>query len=187
MTLNGTANQSSMTTIGFREPNGACQFAIGVISGFSTTHQGSVLVEGRAVTENVPWTVFTVLVTFSEAGLTSSTTWSVTHCGVAHASSTNAIPVSEPNGSCVFSVPNVSGYTMSPSHGIVNVTGSPVSQSIVFTPAQPLTTSPPSTDWTAFVAVGIVAAVVLLRRPRRPPPHPPKPASPWSEGPPPEC
>ncbi len=75
----------------------------------------------------------TYTVTFTESGLPSGTTWSVTLAGTTKSSSTNTITFSEPNGSYSFTVGSVSGYTASPSSGTINVNGANVNQAITFT------------------------------------------------------
>ncbi len=75
----------------------------------------------------------TYTVTFTENGLPSGTTWSVTLAGTTKSSSTNTITFSEPNDSYSFSVGNMNGYTANPSSGTINVNGMNVNQAITFT------------------------------------------------------
>ncbi|MGC9137644.1 MAG: S53 family peptidase, partial [Thermoplasmata archaeon] len=75
----------------------------------------------------------TYTVTFTESGLPSGTSWSVTLAGSTKSSTTNTITFSEPNGSYSFSVGTVTGYTASPSSGTINVNGANVNQAITFT------------------------------------------------------
>ncbi len=70
-------------------------------------------------------------VTFTESGLPSGTTWSVT-LGGSTSSGTGSISFSEPNGTYTYSVGAVSGYTSSPSSGSLTVNGAAVSQAISF-------------------------------------------------------
>ena len=173
--LNGTTNTSSTPTIGFVEPNGTYTFSVGPISGYATTLGGSLTVAGHAVTEDVNWTVFTLLVTFTESGLPNGTSWGVTLGGVVHTAATKTITIREPNGSYAFSVGNISGFSASPARGNINVTGSSVSQSIAFSAIGSASSGGLSTtEWILIVvAVVVVAAgilaVVLSRRRRRPP------------------
>ncbi len=78
----------------------------------------------------------TYTVTFSEAGLPTGTSWSVTLNG-AMKSSTGNIVFMEPNGSYSFSVGVVSGYTASPTSGSFTVSGVAVSEAITFTALPP--------------------------------------------------
>ncbi|MGC8688950.1 MAG: S53 family peptidase, partial [Thermoplasmata archaeon] len=75
----------------------------------------------------------TYTVTFTESGLPSGTSWSVTLAGSTKSSTTNTITFSEPNGSYSFSVGAVTGYTASPSSGTITVNGANVNQAITFT------------------------------------------------------
>ncbi len=75
----------------------------------------------------------TYTVTFTESGLASGTTWSVTLNGTTSSSSTSTISFSEPDGSYSYSIGSVSGYTASPSSGTITVNGANVNQAITFT------------------------------------------------------
>jgi subtilase family serine protease len=72
-------------------------------------------------------------VTFTESGLASGTSWSVTFNGTAQSSTGTSIQFSVTNGSYSYTVGSVSGYTVSPSSGSVTVSGSAQSISIVYT------------------------------------------------------
>ena len=74
-------------------------------------------------------------VTFSEAGLTKGTPWSVTLAGSTRSSSSSTVQFTKGNGSYAFSVGGVSGYTASPSSGTVTVNGASVTQSVAFSPS----------------------------------------------------
>ncbi|MCL4314138.1 MAG: protease pro-enzyme activation domain-containing protein [Candidatus Thermoplasmatota archaeon] len=79
-----------------------------------------------------PPTTATYSVTFTESGLPSGTTWSVT-LGGSTQSGTGSISFSEPNGSYSYTVGSVSGYTSSPSSGTVTVSGASITKAISFT------------------------------------------------------
>ncbi|MGD0588032.1 MAG: hypothetical protein ABSA63_04485 [Thermoplasmata archaeon] len=72
-------------------------------------------------------------VTFTETGLPSGTSWSVTLNGTPHISTTTQITFSEPNGTYAFTVGSVNGYKASPSSGSVTLNGAPASKAITFT------------------------------------------------------
>ena len=74
-------------------------------------------------------------ITFSEAGLTKGTTWSVTLAGSTRSSSGSPVQFTEGNGSYAFSIGRVSGYTASPSSGTVTVNGASVTQAVAFSPS----------------------------------------------------
>ena len=100
----------------------------------------------------------TYAVTFSESGLPSGTSWSVTLNGSVK-SGTGSIVFTEPNGSYSFNVGVVSGYTASPISGSFTVSGVAVSKAITFTALPPgeysLTFSatglPTGTNWSVTV------------------------------------
>jgi len=72
-------------------------------------------------------------VTFTESGLPSKTSWSVTLNGNLESSTGTSISFTEPNGTYSYSVGSVSGYTSSPSSGKVTVKGVPIGVPITFT------------------------------------------------------
>ena len=100
----------------------------------------------------------TYAVTFTETGLPTGTSWSVTLNGVMK-SGTGSIAFTEPNGSYSFSVGAVPGYTASPTSGSFTVSGVAVSKAITFTALPPgeysLTFSetglPSGTNWSVTV------------------------------------
>ncbi len=83
----------------------------------------------------------TYTVTFTESGLASGTSWSVTLNGTTSSSSTSTISFSEPDGSYSYSIGSVSGYTASPSSGTITVNGANVNQAITFTKSTTTSTS----------------------------------------------
>jgi hypothetical protein len=78
----------------------------------------------------------TYAVTFSESGLPSGTSWSVTLNG-SMKSGTGSIIFTELNGSYSFNVGVVSGYTASPTSGAFSVSGVAVSKVIIFAALPP--------------------------------------------------
>lgn len=75
----------------------------------------------------------TYAVTFAESGLPVGTNWSVTIQGLTLNSTTGSIVFGEPNGSYLFSVSQVWGYTVNP-EGNVTVTGAGVTVPVAFVP-----------------------------------------------------
>ena len=163
---------------------------------------GSVTVNGGPVSRSITFTPAfhvrtTYAVTFSEGGLTSGTSWSVTLNGSTLSSTTPTITLQEVNGSYAFTVGTVSGYSSSPSSGTVKVNSGPAGQSITFTGSSSTgktnqTTGflglPGSEGYILIVAiVAVVAAVVvavLLARKRKGgqvPTGPQPPPPPWAE------
>lgn len=71
-------------------------------------------------------------VTFTESGLPSGTSWSVTLSGTLQSSAGTTIDFSEPNGTHSFSVGSVGVFDPTPSTGNVTVSGLPVNEQITF-------------------------------------------------------
>ncbi len=86
---------------------------------------------GGTITSVGPIHNATFPVIFTETGIPSGTSWSVTLGGVTN-SSAQSIGFVEPNGSYVYTVGSVIGYAATPSSGIVNVTGASITVQIHF-------------------------------------------------------
>ncbi len=85
-------------------------------------------------------------VTFTESGLPSGTSWSVTLNGTLQSSTSASMTFSEADGSYVFTVGSIAGYTVGP-EGNVTVSGAPVSVPILFVSTVSETQSCPSFYW----------------------------------------
>ena len=95
-------------------------------SGWPTvTYNNLLLGVGATTTKNLYFTP-SYPVTFTESGLASGTSWSITLAGTKESSTTSTITFSEENGSYTYTVGAVSGYTSSSSGGTVVVNGGPV-------------------------------------------------------------
>ncbi len=100
----------------------------------------------------------TYAVTFSESGLPSGTSWSVTLNAVTK-SGTGSIIFTELNGTYPFFLGAVSGYTASPSSGTITVSGVAVNRAITFTALPPgqyslvfsTTSLPAGVNWSVTV------------------------------------
>ena len=93
---------------------------------------GTVNVDGQTVTVQVPFFEVVNEVLFTETGLAAGTSWSVVVGTSVESSTTPQVPYSEPNGTYVFSVLPVPGYSVSPRAGTVVVAGAPVTEPIAF-------------------------------------------------------
>ncbi len=137
VTLNGATESSTSSSVVFEEPAGSYSFSISAISGYTASpSSGSVSVSGTT-SEAITFTkapLATYPVTFTESGLPSGTSWSVTLNGTTESSTSASITFTEPNGTYPYSVGAVSGYSLSPSSGSLTVKGSAVTQTIAFTP-----------------------------------------------------
>jgi len=160
VTLDGVTVASTTAAIAFNESDGTYVFSIpGVAGDIANVSWGPVTVDGAPVTV---WVAFApppnYTVTFAETGLPSGTSWSVALSGESGISTTPAIAFSEPNGTYVFYIPGVAGYTANVSWGPVTVAGANVTVSIAFVPppTYPLTFTetglPSGTSWSVALS-----------------------------------
>jgi hypothetical protein len=136
--LNGVENASTGPTIGFEEENGTYSYTVSPVPGYvGNRTSGSVTVAGADRVVSIGFSVPTpaqYAVTFTESGLPGGANWNVTFEGTGRSATTAAIVFSATNGSnLAWSVTPVPGYTVAPAAGTLNVTGSPVGQTITFT------------------------------------------------------
>ena len=123
---------------------------------------GSFTVNGDALSEKAAFSRVTYTVTFSETGLPSGTSWSVTFNGTMQSSSTDTITFTVVNGTYSFSAGNVTGFKTTPAPGTVDIHGANVSQSITYTSTTTTPARTPSTGLTGMEVYGIVGAIVAL-------------------------
>ncbi|HEV2317379.1 MAG TPA: hypothetical protein VGV89_07385 [Thermoplasmata archaeon] len=99
-----------------------------------TVPSGSVSVSGAPVGLTVDFQLVTYAVTFSETGLSSGTSWSVTLGATTKSTTTSSIVFDEANASYAYSVANVPGWHLSGGSysGSVVVNGAPVTKSLTF-------------------------------------------------------
>jgi YVTN family beta-propeller protein len=154
VTLNGSTNTSTTTTVGFTEINGTYNYAIGAPSGYRVTpSSGTASVVGKIVKVSVTFTIvprFTV--TFVEAGLPKGTTWSITLNGTTSASSASKIMFNNMTNNAtgyLYTVWPVVGYSANQSSGKVVIWNSNVTVEIAFAPI------PPSRYSVTFVESGL--------------------------------
>lgn len=178
VTYFGVTEASTASTIPYTEPNGTWTFTIGPVKGYTPSPEtGSITVKGASQIYNITFTKTTTstrfILTFTETGLPSDTSWSVTVAGVSNSSSTGTITFDEANGTYQYTVGAVSGYSSSPSGGNATIDGVAKGVSITFTSTT--SSSSPSGDTTLIIAAGgiigavvIVAVVLLLMRKKKP-------------------
>ncbi len=139
--LNGTKVSSVNTTVTFTDPNGTYGFTIGAVAGYSVSPtSGNISVRGGSAAVSVMFTYVPPgysLVTFSETGLPSGASWSVTLAGKPVASINSTIFFSVKNGTFAFNVTAPAGMTASPAAGSVVVAGAPITLHIAFTKPVP--------------------------------------------------
>ena len=183
VTLNGVLKSSTTATIAFTVANGTYAYAVGDVTGYTATpSSANVVVNGVLLVEAIEFTAGgpgTYGVTFTETGLPSGTSWSVSFNGILKNSATATIVFNSTNGTNNYTVGDVSGYTASPSASTVTVNGATVNQAVTFTSTSgggggsSSAYSLPPWGWIliAILAIAIIAAIVAaiaMRRRRKP-------------------
>lgn len=143
--FNGTtmsiAAPTSLTFTGFA--NGSYPFVVGGVTGYrSTPSSGTVNVTGRTADEAIAFTPLPpgeYSVTFTETGLANETPYAVSLNGtLGGGTAPGSVAFTQVlNGSYPFTVASVAGYRVSPASGRIQVNGSAVTQSLMFTPLPP--------------------------------------------------
>gem|GEM_PF-660597 len=135
-TLGGVVGSSATAVIQFDVVSGSYAYAIGVLGGYgSTPSSGSVTVNGAATDLGIDFVVNsagTYSVLFTESGLISGTTWSVSLGGHTQSSATPTIGFTLANGTQSYTVGAAPGFSVSPSSGSVTVAGNTLNQAIEF-------------------------------------------------------
>ena len=98
-------------------------------------------------------------VTFTESGLSSGTSWSVTFNGKTSSSTSTTISFSAVNGTYSYTIGAVSGYTSSPSSGSVTVNGASQGVSIAFSASS---TPPPTQTAATYSIVNATSSNIQL-------------------------
>lgn len=132
--------------------DGIHTFSVANAAGFEAVPSGGVItVDGSPLIESISF-VPPYSVTFTESGLPSGTSWSVTLEGAQQSSSSATISFTEPNGTFSYTVGEVPGYVPSPSSGSVTVDGAAMGIAVSFALATysvtfPETGLPAGTSW----------------------------------------
>jgi YVTN family beta-propeller protein len=108
-------------------------YPLGVVYDPSTNQALVVDWGSNAVSYLIPEDVYPV--TFSESGLPSGTTWSVTLNGSTNLSASGTLTFAEPNGTYPFTIGGIPGYTVATPTGYVTVNGTNVTVAIRFATA----------------------------------------------------
>ena len=137
VTFRGSTQSTTGSSIAFTgvPTGGPYSWTLTPPSGYtSSLTSGSITVNNGDVTQGFTFSVAAYSVTFSESGLNSGTSWSVTFRGSTQSSTTNSIVFSGvPNGGPYsWSLTAPTGYTASQTSGSLTVSGASVSQGITF-------------------------------------------------------
>ncbi len=159
VTLNGTENTSSKTSITFYEPNGTYTYSIQQIPGYSVAQSsGTITVFGSNITKYVIFVQSTqneYYIIFQETGLPSGTSWSVTLNGTTKSTTGTSITFIVKNGTYNYKISLPSGYSSQYTSGTINVEG----KSLVV----PLNISKSSSfPWLLIILIAIIILVVII-------------------------
>ncbi|MGC8630771.1 MAG: DUF7619 domain-containing protein, partial [Thermoplasmata archaeon] len=130
VTLNGSTESSTTNTITFTKPNGTYSYTIGSINNYTVyPSSGTITVKGANLTLTITFTANTTTytITFTESGLPSGASWSVTLGNMTRSSTSSTITFAVPNGTYSWSVSLPSGYKAAEQSGSVSTTQPKVS------------------------------------------------------------
>ncbi len=131
---NGQSFSSSTSTLRFSEPNGTYSYIVATSNRIysPSPSSGSFTVSGASVSEAITFSKVTYIVTFSESGLPSGSTWYVNLSnGQSFSSSTSTLRFSEPNGTYSYIIATSTGlYEPVQPSGSFTVNGATVSESV---------------------------------------------------------
>jgi|GEM_PF-2321781 len=140
VTLNGNTESSTTNTITFNEVNGTYSFTVGSVSGYTVSpSSGTITVKGANVNQAITFTSVTTslyTITFTESGLPTGTSWSVTLNGIENTSTTTSITFYEPNGTYTYSIQQIPGYSTAQYSGTITVSGSSITKYVIFIQTQ---------------------------------------------------
>jgi ABC-type transport system substrate-binding protein len=191
VTVNGTAQgPTTGYYLAVNLTNGTYPFVVSGPSEYAATPaSGNVTVAASGATQVIIFGPIpeTFTVTFSTTTLPSGSSWTVYFGSQSGSSTSSSQAFSVVNGTYTYSVVAPNGYTATPGGGTVSVTGTPASQTIVFT--KNATAASPS--WTylsglSYALIGVLALLAVIgfawairNMGRKPPATPPES---WSEG-----
>lgn len=120
--INGHEFYSRTTSIGISLPNGSYDYSILGGKGYSVNNPfGTVTVSNGTFSSAIVFSAQNFTLTFTESGLASGSTWSVTIGGKRISSTNQSISMQESAGVYNFTVSSPSGYSSTPSSGKVDV------------------------------------------------------------------
>jgi hypothetical protein len=129
-----TAGKTKTTTTAknlFSLGNGTYAYTIGAVHDYSTTHSGSVTVNGASVLVTVHFTLVKYKVTFTESGLPRHTSWQVTVGSSTVSSSVATLSMELANGTYSYSA-SAPGTSYTSSGGSFSVSGAATPVAVSF-------------------------------------------------------
>jgi parallel beta-helix repeat protein len=169
--LNGTTYATTDPTLTLNLPNATYPYSVLSVAGFTPTPgSGSVTIHGSSGSVAVSFVPVTYDVTVVEGGLANGTPWSIT-VGLTTTTATGPrLSLSLANGSYLFTLGIVSGYTPTPTGGGWIVSGGPVTIYVTFVsnatkvspaPGSTATGSTPSLlGYEVAIAALLIAAII---------------------------
>jgi len=178
-TYGGVYGTSSTTTIVFNVLPGTYAYTINLAGYIANPASGSITVSGSAVGQTIKFTAGAAgsyTVTFTESGLTTGTSWSVTFNTVLMSSVTTTIAfTSIASGTYTFTSGVVANFTAAPATGGLVVNGTAVGQPIAFSSSAGggggSSSGTPLWEYAVvgIVLVGIIGGAALAMSRRKPP------------------
>jgi hypothetical protein len=168
--VNGTIYSGTGNSIAVQLDNGTHNFTVTPTGGYlAAPTAGSVTVDGAATRIAIAFTAIEYVVTFTESGLPSGTSWTVEFDGSPASSVGTAITFDAANGSYAYQVTNISGYSLVGGSGTQLVAGPGVSVTVAFTANSSVAGQ--ILFWALLAAVIVLAVlvVVLLLRGKKKP------------------
>ena len=123
---------TSGSSLVFEVTNGTYNYTVVPIRGYDTPTEVPITVDGASLTHDLAFTAIPSAVTFTEKGLASGLTWSITINNKTYTTNTTQIVVTLTVGKYGYTIGVPSGYTARGSPVAVKVDGSPVSVKITF-------------------------------------------------------
>ena len=124
VTFNGATQTTTNDWLVFGAPNsGSFAYTAGSAAGYVASPASGTVMTGTGTTSVDIEFSAAANVTLTETGLPTGTTWSAIFGGTSGTSTTSSISISVPAGTYAFQIPQVAGYTASPSSGTVTVAG----------------------------------------------------------------
>ena len=126
----------TVSSYSFSLPNGTYSYTISTTDKIysSSPSYGSLTVNGSSVSNSVSFSTVLYAATFTETGLPSGTSWSVTLNGTTQTSTTSSITFSEINGTYAYTVSTTDKtYSTIQYSGTITVNGGAVPVSVPFT------------------------------------------------------
>jgi len=159
--------RSNLSDMPFFLSNGSYAYTVAAVDKnyAPSPSSGSLSVNGTNSSIVLVFKELRYSVIFSETGLQSGVSWSVTFDGITDSSTSSSITFIVPNGTYSYVIGSVAGYTQ-PSNGTVRVNGSTVIQSVAFTrlfsvPPPELHPKSHSLDEELYIITGVLIVAII--------------------------